>query len=87
MSSAVAPHVLTRQQRHVMRLLALGCTYKAIAQRLQISERTVGLHVATARERLGATSRANAVALAVSRGEIAQPRAVARSRRQPIAIS
>lgn len=78
MTTVVESRVLSRQQRRVLRLLALGCSYKVIAGRLQISERTVRLHVAAARQRLGATSRENAIALAVSRREITRPRTLPR---------
>lgn len=62
--------LLTKQQRRVLYLVAVGCTDKTIAARLGISERTARFHVAGAMSRLGADSGSHAVALAIRRGEI-----------------
>ena len=45
-----------------------GLSNKAIAQRLNVAERTVRFHVGEILERLGASNRAQAVALAKQRG-------------------
>lgn len=66
-------HVLTTQERRVLRLIALGCPDKIIAARLRISERTVRFHVSEAQSRLGASGRAHTLALALARGEIRPP--------------
>lgn len=58
---------LTDQQRRVIGLAADGDSDKTIAHRLNISERTVRFHFANIRQILGAFSRTQAVALAVSR--------------------
>lgn len=59
---------LTSRQREVVALLADGLRYREIAQRLDLSERQVGRHVANAIERLGVVSAAELVAV-VSVGE------------------
>jgi len=54
---------LTSRQREVVALLADGLRYREIAQRLDLSERQVGRHVANAIERLGVVSAAELVAV------------------------
>jgi DNA-binding NarL/FixJ family response regulator len=61
------PGRLTEQQVAVLALAAAGLSDKEVAQRAQISERTVRFHFANIRARLGAASRTQAVAMAVSR--------------------
>lgn len=56
---------LSPRQREVLDLVAEGRTSKEIAVTLGISESTVNWHLANAFERLGASSRAEAVALAI----------------------
>src|SRR5690606_24135470 len=58
---------LTRREREVLRLIALGRTNKAIAACLSISERTVDRHVGNILARLDAPSRAAATAIAIER--------------------
>lgn len=55
---------LTRRELEVLRLLADGLRQSAIAERLVISPRTVATHIEHILEKLGAHSRAEAVALA-----------------------
>lgn len=61
---------LTHRERQVMTLLALGETASAIAERLGISKETVRNHTRNARDKLGAKTRAQAIALALRAGEI-----------------
>ena len=56
---------LSPRQREILALVAAGRTSKEIASALGISESTVNWHLANAFERLGASSRAEAVALAM----------------------
>jgi DNA-binding CsgD family transcriptional regulator len=56
---------LSPRQREILDLVAEGRTSKEIAVALGISESTVNWHLANAFERLGASSRAEAVALAI----------------------
>ena len=61
---------LTDRERQVMTLLAMGLDGPHIAEQLSISNPTVQTHVRNAMGRLGARTRAHAVALALTRGEI-----------------
>jgi PAS domain S-box-containing protein len=61
---------LTPREREVMTMLALGDTGAEIAEKLFISPETVRIHVRNARRRLGARTRAQAIALALRDGEI-----------------
>jgi DNA-binding CsgD family transcriptional regulator len=56
---------LSRRQKQVLALLEAGNTTRQIAERLAISERAVMYHITTVRQRLGASSRAQIVALLV----------------------
>lgn len=56
---------LSPRQREILGLVAAGRTSKEIAVILGISESTVNWHLAKAFERLGASSRAEAVAIAI----------------------
>lgn len=55
---------ITRRQREVLALVAEGLTNAQIAERLFISEKTVGHHVSAVLQRLEARSRTEAVAVA-----------------------
>lgn len=61
---------LTSREREVLELLAEGQTNRAIALRLGISEHTAKFHVGAVLAKLGAASRAEAVALAVRSGRL-----------------
>lgn len=59
---------LTKRQQEILRWTALGLTNKEIAHELCISERTVKEHMSLLFARLGASSRAEAIACAAARG-------------------
>ncbi|HEY0798927.1 MAG TPA: response regulator transcription factor, partial [Candidatus Baltobacteraceae bacterium] len=59
---------LTEREREILVLLTEGLSNRAIAERLSIAQRTVKFHVGEILARLGAESRAQAVALAKARG-------------------
>ena len=63
MTAALSPREI-----EILRHVALGETSKEIAMQLGIRERTVNWHLARAYEKLGATSRAEAVAIAIESG-------------------
>lgn len=52
----------------MLELVAHGLTNRAVGERLFISEKTVSVHLSRAMAKLGASGRAEAVALAHSRG-------------------
>jgi DNA-binding CsgD family transcriptional regulator len=56
---------LSPRQREILALVAAGRTSKEIAGQLGISESTVNWHISNVFERLGASSRAEAVAVAM----------------------
>ena len=59
---------LSERERAVLCLVAAGLTSKQIARELTITERTVQFHVTGLLNKLGAESRAQAVAIAAERG-------------------
>lgn len=61
---------LTPRESEVLRQVAAGQTNKSIALKLGISEHTVKFHLGSAMTKLGAASRAEAVAVAIRRGLI-----------------
>jgi DNA-binding CsgD family transcriptional regulator len=61
---------LTRREREVLALLAEGLSGAQIAQRLVLSPDTVRTHVRNAMATLGASTRSQAVAMALRNGEI-----------------
>jgi DNA-binding NarL/FixJ family response regulator len=73
-ASHLAEHLsdesLTVREIDVLRLIAAGNRNRDIAERLFISEETVKVHVKHIMEKLGATDRTQAVAIAVRRGII-----------------
>lgn len=68
--SEAAPVSLSPREADVLRGVAAGLTNKAIALKLGISEHTVKFHLGGAMTKLGAASRAEAVASAIRRGLI-----------------
>lgn len=61
---------LTPREQQVLRMVAMGKTGQEIAEALVLSPETVSTHVRNIREKLGARSRAHALAIALRRGEI-----------------
>ena len=59
---------LTRREREVLQMLAAGLGNKEIAARLNISDHTAKFHVGSILGKLGAASRAEAVAMGIRRG-------------------
>jgi DNA-binding CsgD family transcriptional regulator len=64
------PAALSDRQREIVQLVALGLSGPEIADELQIAHETVRTHVRTAKERLGARSRAHLVAKALGEGHV-----------------
>ena len=58
-------HDLTRRERQVLALLTEGLSNNQIAERLVVSRSTARFHVSNILSKLGATNRAEAVAIAV----------------------
>ena len=67
-SDAVAGTVLSNREREILALLADGLANKQIAARLGISKNTVKTHLELLFDKLGVSSRAEAVATGVRRG-------------------
>ena len=67
-ASAGAKAVLTEREREVLSLVAEGLTNREIGQRLFISEKTVSVHLSNLMAKLNASSRTEAVTVAVRRG-------------------
>lgn len=61
---------LTKREREVLQMLAAGLANKEIAARLAISEHTAKFHVASILGKLGAATRAEAVAIGLRSGII-----------------
>jgi PAS domain S-box-containing protein len=61
---------LTRREREVVRLVALGNTGPEIADELRIAHDTVRTHVRNAMDKIGARSRAHLVARAMAEGQM-----------------
>jgi DNA-binding CsgD family transcriptional regulator len=62
---------LSPRERTVLELTGGGLSTKAVARRLGISPNTVKFHLQAAFEKLGVTTRAEAVMAAIRRGELA----------------
>jgi two-component system, NarL family, nitrate/nitrite response regulator NarL len=62
--------ILTPREREVLTLLAAGASNKAIARALGLSVHTAKFHVASLTEKLGASGRLEAVAIAIRTGLI-----------------
>ena len=65
--------ILTRRQTEVLGLVAKGLTNREIAERLELSERTIDRHVSDILTRIDAPTRAAAAAYAVSSGLVENP--------------
>jgi DNA-binding NarL/FixJ family response regulator len=63
--TAVAEGLLTERQRQILKLLANGHSYDDIAMALNLSVNTVRSHVRTIYERLGASTKVEAVVAAI----------------------
>jgi two-component system, NarL family, response regulator YdfI len=61
---------ITSREAEVLRMLAEGLANKDIARRLGISEHTVKFHISSILEKLGASTRTEAVTLGIRRGII-----------------
>ena len=61
---------LSPREREVLGLLARGLTGEQIAERLVLSPETVRTHIRNAREKLGASTRVEAVTMALIAREI-----------------
>jgi NarL family two-component system response regulator YdfI len=59
---------LTKREREVLQMLAAGLGNKEIAAKLNISDHTAKFHVGSILGKLGAASRAEAVAMGIRRG-------------------
>lgn len=70
---AAGAETLTAREREVLTRVAVGEPSAKIARRLGLHPSTVRTHVERARQKLGARSRAEAVARAIERGEIPLP--------------
>ncbi len=66
----VGSDLLTPRERDVMALVAQGLTNRAIGEQLFISEKTASVHVSNVLAKLGASGRAEAVAIIGRRGLI-----------------
>jgi DNA-binding NarL/FixJ family response regulator len=64
------PKTLSPREREIMGLLSQGLSGEEAAKQLFLSSETVRTHVRNAMSKLGAATRAHAVALAIQRGEI-----------------
>ncbi|MFL5893687.1 MAG: PAS domain-containing protein [Thermoleophilaceae bacterium] len=65
-----ATPALTPREREIFQLLALGFSGREIAERLVLSPDTIRTHVQNGISRLGAKTRAQAIAIALTRGDI-----------------
>ena len=63
-----AAAALTPREREVLALLAEGASNKAIARALSVSVHTAKFHVSSLTEKLGASGRQEAVAIAIRSG-------------------
>jgi DNA-binding NarL/FixJ family response regulator len=61
---------LTRREQQILSLIAGGTSNKGIARALGVSSNTVKFHLAAVFEKLDVTTRAEAVAEAIRRGEL-----------------
>lgn len=66
--AARADFGLTKREREVLSLVAIGRTNKQVAEELFISESTAGVHVSNILGKLGVSSRTEAASVALSQG-------------------
>lgn len=64
---------LTPREREILGLIAMGKTGPEIAEDLGVSPKTVGAHTGNILEKLRARTRAQAIAIAIQRGDLALP--------------
>jgi PAS domain S-box-containing protein len=81
--SADAAGALSPRERDVVSLAAQGLTSNEIANTLSLSRATVETHFRGAVRRLSARNRTHAIALALTRGEIALPTATVAPAKRP----
>lgn len=62
--------ILTKREKEVFELLVLNKTTAEIAEKLEISEKTVRNHISNAMQKLGVKGRAGAVVELLKLGEI-----------------
>jgi DNA-binding NarL/FixJ family response regulator len=62
--------ILSPREREILGLISQGLSGEEAAKQLVLSSETVRTHVRNAMSKLGAATRAHAVALALQRGEI-----------------
>jgi DNA-binding CsgD family transcriptional regulator len=74
---------LSAREREVLGMLAEGLSGAAIAERLVLSPETVRTHVRNAMDKLGASTRSQAVALALELGQIGEGRSEPAAPRAP----
>ncbi|HMH26042.1 MAG TPA: helix-turn-helix transcriptional regulator, partial [Gemmatimonadaceae bacterium] len=67
-TETATPTILSNREREILALLADGLVNKQIAARLGISPNTVKTHLELLFEKLGVTTRAEAVATGVKKG-------------------
>ena len=71
--AATGESALSKREREIVRLVALGGTGREIADELQISHHTVRTHLRNSMRRVGARSRAHLVAKALGEGHALAP--------------
>jgi DNA-binding CsgD family transcriptional regulator len=69
-ATILPPNLLTTREVDVLSFLASGLRNDAIAWKMNIAEVTVRAHLASARRKLGAATREEAVALAIRSGQL-----------------
>jgi DNA-binding CsgD family transcriptional regulator len=74
-AAGTASRPLSAREREILGFLAEGLSGAAIAERLVLSPETVRTHVRNAMDKLGASTRSQAVALALEDGQIGEGRA------------
>lgn len=62
--------ILTKREKQVFEMLIINKTTKEIAEKLNISEKTVRNHISNAMQKLGVKGRASAVVELLRLGEI-----------------